>query len=130
MLSHALVVDTLEADSSPARRRATSEQGKRWCAQRAELDAEKMFAFNYKNMSAYGDPSSIRSHTRLKPVHAKYFYYDFTIILGRRAQRAENFGSDPYTLKICTCFLRSDFETKSYTVTCIHGNLPLRSTQY
>ena len=52
----------------------------------------------------------------------------FFLRKGRRAQRAENFDAISYTLKKYIRLLRSELETKSYTLKTVYDNYGLGST--
>ena len=52
----------------------------------------------------------------------------FFLRKGRRAQRAENFDAISYTLKKYIRLLRSELETKSYTLKTVYGNYRVGST--
>ena len=52
----------------------------------------------------------------------------FFLRKGRRAQRAENFDAISYTLKKYIRLLRSELETKSYTLKTVYGNYELGHT--
>jgi len=53
----------------------------------------------------------------------------FFLSRGPRTQRAEYFRSEPYSLQKYTRLLRSELDTKSYTLKTIHGKYDLASIQ-